>query len=648
MTNIIEEAEIINAYLCQIKKSLPLGIRLKRNELNDILDEIEDHIWEIAIESAGDNEPNELDVQIAISQMGEPQNIANKFTNRSTPHVYISEELYPSYKKYRKILFWSSILVFVFYAFFTTSLEFQSYLFSYFKVYFIIGMYFTSIIIIDIVFCYLSMTGYMPHELRKSTMQKKYSNIAQIRKPKFKSRFHIFFICLEISFFLYIAIFIVFWVDLVLMFLILSIIKILRGFTKTKSVMWQRSLIIADICFTFLVFWGVEGMIFSWFEVNMYFYFSPVPQEIVYILPIILFVLILYTYYDLYLFITLKEKQDQYLKELSLIKRIKKKDSILGTLKNHEDSSTPNIARNKQILSIESSEIEIDIEYTEVIKTYLKKVKRKLPFWLKRAEKRDVIKKLENEIREVVLDFKESSQLTQENLKYFLANLGNIKIILSEYKQQGTPKIFISKELWSWYLTTLKSFLVYFILISIFFFILEGSLNASFWFLWIFILIIATQLFTFFSLHDIIPENTVVSGRKKNKTPKFNLYNIWEALFAGAYIIIGAILIFLVFLREYSNFEFFFSGFLLLLGGVKISKIAFRQKKVTLKSVLIILSLVFSLVINFVIFYNLHEEHRVIFIIPVSTLLNLLLLPINIEIIYETFHFFFKNKKLYD
>jgi len=115
MTSEIEEAEIINIYLCQIKKKLPLGIRLNKTELNDILDEIEEHIWEIAIESAGDKEPNEMNVQIAISQMGEPQDIASNFTSRSTPHVYISEELYPSYRKYRKTLFWSSVLFFLLY-----------------------------------------------------------------------------------------------------------------------------------------------------------------------------------------------------------------------------------------------------------------------------------------------------------------------------------------------------------------------------------------------------------------------------------------------------------------------------------------------------------------------------------------------------
>ena len=110
MTNTIEEAEIINKYLCQIKKGLPLSIRLRRNELNDILDEIEEHIWEKVIESAGDKEPTEIDIQIAISQIGEPEDIANKFASKSTPHIYISEEIYPLYRTCWKVIFWSFFL----------------------------------------------------------------------------------------------------------------------------------------------------------------------------------------------------------------------------------------------------------------------------------------------------------------------------------------------------------------------------------------------------------------------------------------------------------------------------------------------------------------------------------------------------------
>jgi len=634
MTNIIEEAEIINAYLCKIKKSLPLGIRLKRDELNDILDEIEEHLWEIAIESAGDNEPNELDVQIAISQMGEPQNIAGKFTNRSTPYVYISEELYPSYTKFRKILFWSSILTFAIHALSTSFLPTILSFFLYYRVFLIIGMSFTSIIIIGLVFYYLSMTGYIPYEIRRSKMQKRYSNTVRIQKPKFRSYFHIFIICVEISFFIFNVIFIVFWVGLDQLLIILSIIKILRGFTKTKSVMWQRSLIIVDIFFTSILFIGLEETIYFLFEVRIYFnYFSPVSQEVIYIVSIFMVVFILYIYYEVYLFVTLKEKQEHYLKELSLIKRIKKKESILRTSKNYDRPSVQDITRNKQALAIKSSEI--DIEHEDVIKTYLNRAKRKLPFWLKRAEKREVIKNLENEIREAILDFEESSQLTHEKLKGLLTNLVNIKIILSEYKQQGTPKIFISKELWSWYLTTLKSFLVYFVFIFIFLVILQASFNASFWFfLLILILILVTQLFTFFSLNDIIPEKTEILGTKTNKT-------------------IGTILIFKVFTGKFSinfpgsNLIFTISGFLLLLAVIKILKIIFKRKKVILKTILIILSLVLSFVINFIIVYNYQSKYLIIYTISASDLLNLLFLPINIEIIYETFHFFFQfiNRK---
>ena len=110
LKNNIGEIEIINKYLCQIEKGLPVWIRLKKDELNCILEEIEEHIWDKAIESAGNKEPRDIDIQIAIYQMGDPHDIASQFVNRSTPYIYISEELYPIYRKYCKIFFWSFLL----------------------------------------------------------------------------------------------------------------------------------------------------------------------------------------------------------------------------------------------------------------------------------------------------------------------------------------------------------------------------------------------------------------------------------------------------------------------------------------------------------------------------------------------------------
>ncbi len=666
MTNIIEEAEIINKYLCQIKKSLPLGIRLKRDELNDIMDEIEEHIWEKAIANAGDKEPNEIDIQIAISQMGEPQDIAGKFTSRSTPHIYISEELYPYYRKYRKILFWSTVLSIIIYMMLRNLFSLYDYSFQliifYYEMFTILVIFFTFFAIIGIVFCYLSITGYIPYELRKSKMQRRYSNLTQIQKPKFKSSSQTIVLSLEISFFLFNAIFLTFWgvvwgAFFTFFLYFLSIVKCLRGFTKTKSVIWQRSLILLDVFLMGLLILGIEGQYMTYNIVDYGFwswhYFS---EEIIYFIIILWMLYFFYIYYEVYLFTVVKEKLQLYLKELSLIKRINKKEIILGSIQNHDTPNTQNTPlKHKTFLSKSNK---YNYEFEKGIKTYLKKAKRELPFWLKKAEKHRIIKNIEEEIRENIFDYEESNKLTKEALKQFLTNLGSIKILLSEYKQRGTPKIYISKELKTWYSTALKSVLAYFMIISVLIIVLQQIFKVSFtfysffayfilfWFLWTLILILVTQLFVFLSLNDFIPEENEFLGTKKNRTTKHNLNNIWEASFAEFYMVMGTILIFLVFFGVFplnfpgSNLVFLISVFILLLGGIKTSKLIFKRKRVKLKSVLIILSLVFSLVINFIILYNNNSVYPVIYSIHSSRLLDVLFLPINIEIIYETFHFF--------
>ncbi len=672
MTNIIEEAEIINKYLCQIKKSLPLGIRLKKDELNDIMDEIEEHIWEKAIESAGDKEPNEIDIQIAISQMGEPQEIASKFTSRSTPHLYISEELYPYYRKYRRILFWSTVFSIILYMLFRNMFSLDDHSFQFiiffYEIFTILVIYSTFFAIIGIIFCYLSITGYIPYELRKSKMQRRYSKLTQIQKPKFKSSSQIIVLSLELSFFLIIAIFLTFWTDynffkdFFYFFLsLLSIVKCLRGFTKTKSVIWQRSLILLDVFVMGLLIIGIEQLYI--YEINIYFYYwNYTAQEVIYFYIILWMLYFFYIYYEVYLFTVLKEKLQLYLKELSLIKRINKKEIILGSIKNHESPNSQNTPLKHKIFASRSNKYNHEIE--ECFKIYLKTAKKKLPFWLKKAEKHELIKNIEEEIRETICEYEESNLLTLQALKQFLTNLGSIKTLISECKQRGIPKIFISKELRSWYLTLLKSVSAYFMIITVFIIVLQTSLNVSFtffnyfayfiffWFIWILILILVTQLFVFLSSNDVIPEDNEFLGTKKNRIPIYKLYNIWEALFAEFYIVIGTILIFVVFFGVFSinfpgsNFVLLISGSILLLGGIKTSKIVFRQNKGSVKSILIVLCLGLSIVMNFFIFYNFNSEYRLIFSNPSSRLLNVLFLPINIEIIYEIFHLFFKNKKL--
>ena len=643
MTNTVEEAEIINKYLCQIKKGLPLSIRLRKDELNDILDEIEEHIWEKVIESAGDKEPTEFDIQIAISQIGEPEDIANKFASKSTPHIYISEEIYPLYRTYWKVIFWS---FFLWLAVYLIPLEVphshrnsymyqisEFFLLEYIFIVLIISV--SSFVFVGVIFCYLSITGYIPYKQRKFKLQSSNFNINNIQKRKLKESVQIVILFLEISFFLFSALYLFLFIGPfeAIAFLILLSVKSLRRYTKRKSIILQRVLIIIDIYLIRLIIPTLED-----FGSQEFFNFLP---------ALILF----YFSYEIYTFMTIRDKKELYLKELSMVKRLRTKERIFRNKKRDDNINTQNISSYKSPFSL---------ELEEKIKLHLKKVKRKLPFWLKISEKRDIINNIEEEIREHIQELEESSELHEENLRIKFPELGNIKLILSDYKQQGTPRIFISKETWPWYLKTIKMVLSYFIIQVILSFILLISFNVIFnnlgislfirlsWLFWMCILILITRLFVFLSLNGFNPK------RKEFLIPKkeINLrFYIWEIFFAVIYIVMGIIILFdgiasgelttspRIFILTIVNILS-----LLSLGGVKSLKLVIKKNKRTLKTLLIITSLMLSLVISFFVLYDSHLDFRFIYSSLSRNMFNFLFLPINIEIIYELFHFFSQLK----
>ena len=642
MTNTVEEAEIINKYLCQIKKGLPLSIRLRKDELNDILDEIEEHIWEKVIESAGDKEPTEIDIQIAISQIGEPEDIANKFASKSTPHIYISEEIYPLYRTYWKVIFWS---FFLWLAVYLIPLEVphshrnsymyqisEFFLLEYIFIVLIISV--SSFVFVGVIFCYLSITGYIPYKQRKFKLQSSNFNINNIQKRKLKEYVQIVILFLEISFFLFSAIYLFLFIGPfeAIAFLILLSVKILRRYTKRKSIILQRVLIIIDIYLIRLIIPILED-----FGSQEFFNFLP---------ALILF----YFSYEIYTFMTIRDKKELYLKELSMVKRLRTKERIFRNKKRDDNINTQNISSYKSPFSL---------ELEEKIKLHLKKVKRKLPFWLKISEKRDIINNIEEEIREHIQELEESSELHEENLRIKFPELGNIKLILSDYKQQGTPRIFISKETWPWYLKTIKMVLSYFIIQVILSIILLKSFNVIFnnlgislfirlsWLFWMCILILITRLFVFLSLNGFNPK------RKEFLIPKkeINLrFYIWEIFFAVIYIVMGIIILFEIASGELTTSPRIFILTivtilsLLSLGGVKSLKLVIKKNKRALKTLLIITSLMLSLVISFFVLYDSHLDFRFIYSPLSRHMFNFLFLPINIEIIYELFHFFSQLK----
>ncbi|MCG3225670.1 MAG: hypothetical protein H7645_02020 [Candidatus Heimdallarchaeota archaeon] len=103
----IREA-IIRDFLLQIRKSLPFWLKEDKKEVNEILREIEDHIWDRSYELAKGEEPTDQQIHFVISQMGPPNEITREYKHRGNPKFYITEELFP---RYWKILLGTAIVV---------------------------------------------------------------------------------------------------------------------------------------------------------------------------------------------------------------------------------------------------------------------------------------------------------------------------------------------------------------------------------------------------------------------------------------------------------------------------------------------------------------------------------------------------------
>ena len=106
-----ESKELIEAFKEEVKKKLPIWLKTQATELKDVLDELEDHIWDKATELAEGEEPNIVHLREAIKTMGKPRQIAKEFRTRGTPKFYITEELWPAY--YKGLIFACVFILFV-------------------------------------------------------------------------------------------------------------------------------------------------------------------------------------------------------------------------------------------------------------------------------------------------------------------------------------------------------------------------------------------------------------------------------------------------------------------------------------------------------------------------------------------------------
>ena len=90
---------LIENFLKEVENELPDWLKDKKGEIEDILFELETHIYESASEIEGTDDPSEIGIQKAINKMGSAKEIARNYKKRGTPKYFISEELFEYYQR---------------------------------------------------------------------------------------------------------------------------------------------------------------------------------------------------------------------------------------------------------------------------------------------------------------------------------------------------------------------------------------------------------------------------------------------------------------------------------------------------------------------------------------------------------------------
>lgn len=91
-------------------------------------------------------------------------------------------------------------------------------------------------------------------------------------------------------------------------------------------------------------------------------------------------------------------------------------------------------------------------EMNNMIKEYLREVKKKLPEWLKdKKEHREILAELEDHIWNKAEELSKTSQPTLVSVQMAIEHMGTPENIAKEYKHRGTPKVYITEELWRLY-----------------------------------------------------------------------------------------------------------------------------------------------------------------------------------------------------
>ncbi|MFW9949441.1 MAG: hypothetical protein ACFFKA_04885 [Candidatus Thorarchaeota archaeon] len=154
-----------------------------------------------------------------------------------------------------------------------------------------------------------------------------------------------------------------------------------------------------------------------------------------------------------------------------------------------------------------------------IVKNYLNQVKQKLPEWLKWKEEelKNVLDDLEAQLYGEARSISTGEELTDEDIKEAINRIGTPESIAKLYKNRGTPKFYITQELFDFYLRTLFFFFGVVIFINVivavfqFFFRIWwevlGGMISGIWIGCLIAAIVITIVFVYFSMEGFLPED---------------------------------------------------------------------------------------------------------------------------------------------
>ena len=92
-------------------------------------------------------------------------------------------------------------------------------------------------------------------------------------------------------------------------------------------------------------------------------------------------------------------------------------------------------------------------EQETLVKEFKEQVIKKLPVWIKANpdEQRDVLDELESHIWDKAEELAQGGSINSLHVREAIALMGSPREIAKEYRRRGTPKIYITEELFPWY-----------------------------------------------------------------------------------------------------------------------------------------------------------------------------------------------------